>query len=216
MPDKKSPKRANLITMNDSAAVAKDARSAARKPRRKKATASTRGRTRAGAPRPRVPRDADGVLIRVGCLVECFVNANDFGRVEYVAESIVLYRQLGAPEIQGHNRGDLCAWDAAELKVVEEPTNAPAPVNDDEGEGDPLAGLDPIPRAALTLAAKLATVKAELELACSCTTQESLQKVAKEAAGKVADAITEVMRMAGDFFDVTDASGELSRAFEQC
>lgn len=66
--------------------------------------------------------DCDGKPFKVGQLVECLANHDDWGRVEQVAEGIVLYRQMGDADCH-----KLCTWQNDELRVVEEPQRA-APV----------------------------------------------------------------------------------------
>lgn len=145
--------------------------------------------------------DADGRPIKVGQLVENLANHDDFGRVTHVLQNIVVYRQLGSPDISGHNRDDLCTWQNDELRVVED---------------SPVVPLPPAAAAAIDLAHRLAAIKSELELADSVASpgetgcKHELQE-AQEGISQAIDSMTTIFRLhVGD----ADAATGLANAID--
>lgn len=153
--------------------------------------------TVAGAP---AAVDHDGKPIRVGCLIENLDNHDDFGRVEYVIEGIVLYRQLGSSNEGCHHFGDLCTWQNEDLRVVEQPAST-----DDE------------PADAETHPAAIQAWKMARQLACF---QRALGDVegcsdAKEATMHIGAAIDELFGLAREHLACGDASTEFADAMDK-
>ena len=114
------------------------------------------GQVTAVIPDDGAARDRDGTPIVVGCLVENLANESDFGRVTHVVGRVVIYRQLGNPDVAGHRRGESCTWQNDELLVVEDAPGAFDVVRPDR-----------LTRALLGFIARVAQLKGECEQAAA-------------------------------------------------